>query len=98
MKQQTGDTIGLRCKPGDIARIVYSTNPLLVGRLVLVEEWGTHARWNVTLLGAPAFGREFRAGRPLIGYKTAFRDTSLRPIKSVDCRPDNSIRLEPSVA
>lgn len=89
--------MGLRCKPRDIAQVVYSTNPLLVGRLVFVEGWGAHARWNVTLLGAPAFGREFRTGRLLIGRKTAFRDASLRPIKSVDYAPDSSVRLESSV-
>lgn len=98
MKQQNGEQGILRCKPGDIARVVYSTNPLLVGRLVLVEGWGSHSRWDVTLLGEPAFGREFGTGRPLIGRRTAFRDTSLRPINGARQAPQRSVRLESSVA
>ncbi|MDN7754074.1 hypothetical protein [Burkholderia gladioli] len=71
----------LRCKPGDLARVVYSTNPTLLGRTVIVEKWGEHDRWNVTLLGAPAFGLGLRTGRPLVSNKTAFRDSSLVPLR-----------------
>ncbi|POR54543.1 hypothetical protein B0G62_102151 [Paraburkholderia eburnea] len=98
MTQQNGGASGLRCRPGDIAQVIYSSNALLIGRFVLVEGWGAHDRWNVTLLGAPAFGREFGTGRPVIGRKTAFRDTSLRPLKSVEHMPKSSIRLESPVA
>lgn len=70
----------LRCRPGDLAKVVYSTNRLLVGRIVLVERWGKYGRWDVMLLGEPAFGFEFETGIPLIGHKTAFRDSSLRPL------------------
>ncbi|MDN7741603.1 MULTISPECIES: hypothetical protein [Burkholderia] len=71
----------LRCRPGDLARVVYSTNPALLGRTVIVERWGEFDRWDVTLLGAPAFGLEFRTGRPVVGNKTAFRDSSLVPLR-----------------
>lgn len=71
----------LRCRPGDLARVVYSTNPALLGRTVIVEEWGEHDRWNVTLLGAPAFGLGLRTGRPVVSNKTAFRDSSLVPLR-----------------
>jgi hypothetical protein len=86
---------GLRCKPGDLARVIYSTNPLLVGRMVLVEKWGQYDRWDVTLLGEPAFGLEFGTGRPIAGRKTAFRDTSLLPLQSGESSPGElSIGLE----
>ncbi|MCM2546216.1 hypothetical protein ACVCII_03920 [Burkholderia glumae] len=74
----------LRCRPGDLARVVYSTNPTLLGRTVIVEEWGEHDRWNVTLLGAPAFGLSFRTRRPIVTNKTAFRDSSLVPLRGED--------------
>ncbi|WP_186211643.1 hypothetical protein [Burkholderia gladioli] len=71
----------LRCRPGDLARIVYSTNPTLLGRIVVVEKWGEHDGWNVTLLGAPSFGLEIGTGRPVIGHKTVLRDSSLEPLR-----------------
>ncbi len=86
---------GLRCKAGDLARVVYSTNPLLIGRVVLVEGWGERDRWNVTLLGAPAFGLEVGTGLPMVGNKTAFRDASLRPIRG-DLGARISVCLESS--
>jgi hypothetical protein len=73
--------IDFRCRPGDLARVVHSSNPSLIGRTVLVENWGEAGRWHVTLLGAPAFGFEFKTGRPIIGNKTAFRDSSLVPLR-----------------
>ncbi len=73
--------------------IVYSTNPLLIGRVVLVEGWGERDRWNVTLLGAPAFGLEVGTGLPIVGNKTAFRDASLRPIRGQsNARPSASLQ------
>jgi len=75
-------TQGLRCRPGDLARVIYSTNALLIGRVVFVEGWGANGRWNVTLLGDPAFGIQRRTGRPIISNKTTFRDSSLQPLNS----------------
>lgn len=80
---------GLRCRPGDLARVVYSANPLLIGRTVFIEGWGGHGRWNVTLLGAPSFGLEFETKRPVVGNKTAFRDSSLAPIGDLDGREES---------
>lgn len=98
MEQQTGDWGGRRCRPGDLAQVIYSTNPLLVGRLVLVERWGEQDRWDVTLLGESGFGLEFDTGRPLIGHKTAFRDASLRPLHEGSGLAENLVRLEASTA
>lgn len=71
----------LRCKPGDLARVVHSTNPALIGRTVFVEGRHDAERWAVTLLGAPAFGLTIDGRRPVIGHKTAFRDASLVPLR-----------------
>jgi hypothetical protein len=98
MALNIGDLAGRRCKPGDLARITYSTNPLLIGRVVFVEKWGQHDRWDVTLIGAPTFGLEFNTGRPVVGYKTAFRDASLCPISEREgCEQGKSVRLEAPV-
>jgi hypothetical protein len=70
-----------RCKPGDLARVVRSTNPALIGRTVFVESQHDSERWAVTLLGAPAFGLTFGERLPVIGHKTAFRDASLVPLR-----------------
>ncbi len=79
MRRNDEESTQLRCRPGILAKVVSSTNRTLIGRTVFVEGWGDYDRWNVTLLGAPAFGLAFESGRPVVGYKTAFRDTSLVP-------------------
>jgi hypothetical protein len=72
----------LRCRPGDLAKIIHSINPAIIGRTVLVEEWASeHERWSVTLLGAPSFGIGVVTRRPQIGNKKLFRDSSLLPLR-----------------
>lgn len=94
MAQHTTRQNAPRCKPGDLAWVVHSTNALLIGRLVVVEKWGQNDRWDVTLIGSPSFGLEFGTGRPIIGHKTAFRDSSLLPLAGDDNSHNRSIRLE----
>ncbi|PXW18431.1 hypothetical protein [Paraburkholderia caballeronis] len=71
----------LRCRPGDLARVIESIYPALVGRIVFVEAWGAHDRWNVTLLGEPFFGFALVTGSPILGNKTMFYDSSLMPLR-----------------
>lgn len=69
----------LRCRAGDIARVVASTNPALVGGVVLVERLRTDGRWDVTL-ERPAFGLTARGRRPVVTQEFTFKDASLEPI------------------
>ncbi|UVS93464.1 hypothetical protein [Burkholderia glumae] len=72
----------LRCRPGDLARVVCSRNPALSGRTVIVENFcDEHGRWFVVLLGEPAFGFSINDGRPMISNDAYFRDTSLVPLR-----------------
>jgi hypothetical protein len=73
----------LRCRAGDLARVIYSSNPTLVGRIVLVECWNdeTNDRWETTVFGVPTLGLELRTKRPVVTTKFAFRDTSLLPLR-----------------
>ena len=97
MSEELGSN-GLRCRPGDLAKIVFSTDPLLLGRIVLVEAWGRHGRWDVTLMGEPTFGLEFGTLRPLITNKTSFRDSSLQPLNSFrHSTADNLVLLDSPV-
>lgn len=80
MKEKSSDGESrLRCRAGDIARIVASTNPALVGGVVLVERLRADGRWDVTL-ERPAFGLTARGRRPVVTQEFAFNDVSLEPI------------------
>lgn len=71
---------GLRCRVGDWARIVHSTDPSLIGKVVLVEEWRQeHGRWGVCLLSGPVQGRAFVTGKLIVTSRFGFRDSSLEP-------------------
>lgn len=78
------DSNRLRCRPGDLARVIYSKNPMLLGRLVIVECWNDDGRWNVHLLGEPSFGITMYLKRPVITCAFAARDSSLEPIAPPD--------------
>lgn len=72
---------GLRCRPGGLARVIYSCNPALVGQEVIVEEWQPElGRWRVCLLRGPAFGVGMLTGRPFFTAHYNFRDSSLEPL------------------
>lgn len=72
----------LRCRPGDLAKIIYSKSPALIGRTVYVEAFDDEAgRWEVMLLGGPHFGFGFRTGRPMIGNDLLCLDSSLLPLR-----------------
>lgn len=80
MKEKNSDGESrLRCRAGDIARVVASTNPALVGGVVLVERLRMDGRWDVTL-ERPAFGLTARGRRPVVTQGFTFKDSSLEPI------------------
>lgn len=72
---------GLRCKPGDMAKIVYSRTPGLKGKRVVVGEWcARFGRWEVQLLDGPHLGLSIKDGRPMLSSRCYFQDSSLEPI------------------
>ncbi len=78
MKRETGVN-RLRCRPGDLARVVASTNPALIGTIVTIQRMRSDGRWDV-LLEKPAFGFTGRAKRPVITREFSFWDGSLEPL------------------
>ncbi len=80
MTKKLGTT--LRCKPNSLARVIHSKNPVLVGRTVVVEDWNDDGRWNICLVGDPAFAVTPYSKRPVITCQFAARDSSLEPIET----------------
>lgn len=71
----------LRCKPGDLARVIHSINPALIDQIVVVEGWREeHGRWAVCLLGRAVLGVTLSAREPTITSRYGFRDSSLEPL------------------
>ncbi|PRH46383.1 hypothetical protein C6V05_20865 [Burkholderia multivorans] len=72
----------LRCRPGDLARIVASTNPALIGTIVTIQRLRSDGRWDV-LLEKEAFGFTAVAKRPVVTREFSFWDASLEPLPDV---------------
>ncbi|ACR28681.1 Hypothetical protein bglu_1g15390 [Burkholderia glumae BGR1] len=75
---------GLRCKPGDLARIVEAWNELLIGQIVHVQAGRPGRRWMTLLLGDPALtiredGRGYVATRRFVA-----EDVSLVPLSECE--------------
>lgn len=71
----------LRCRPGDLARVVHSTNPALIDQIVIVERWRQdHGRWAVCLLGGAVLGVTLSGREPIVTSRYGFRDSSLEPL------------------
>lgn len=69
----------LRCRPGDLAKVVTSRNPALIGTIVTIQRLRSDGRWDV-LLENPAFGFTGRMKRPVVTPEFAFWDASLEPL------------------
>ncbi len=69
----------LRCRPGDLARVVASTNPALIGTIVTIQRLRSDGRWDV-LLEKPAFGFTGLMKRPVVTREFSFWDASLEPL------------------
>ncbi|KHJ63127.1 hypothetical protein [Burkholderia glumae] len=73
----------LRCRAGDLARVVSAWNPALVGRVAVVRELHSirDREWRITLLGEPGFTltkNRFRLG---IGNNMLAGDEQLEPLR-----------------
>lgn len=78
MKEKS--TARLRCRPGDLARVVSAWNPALVGRIVLVGRIHKSTEWTITLLGEPGITLTKNRRRLGIGNNMLADDTQLEPI------------------
>lgn len=75
-------TTRLRCTPGDLVRVIGSTNPELIGTIALIQRLRRDGRWDV-LLDRPTLGVTLRSRRAVITREFCFRDQSLEPIGNV---------------
>lgn len=78
MKEES--TARLRCRPGDLARVVSAWNPALVGRIVLVGRIHKSTEWTITLLGEPGVTLTKNRRRLGIGNNMLADDAQLEPI------------------
>ncbi|MGS1060515.1 hypothetical protein [Burkholderia glumae] len=72
----------MRCRPGDLARVVYCDDMMVVGRIVLVDRFiDEHQRWLVTILGEPVAGTGAYSGVVRVSTKVLFVDVALEPLR-----------------
>lgn len=71
---------GLRCKPGDLARITSAWNRLLVGELVIVNHALPDGRWMTHLVGDPAFTVRSTGPGYVVTRRLKAKDSSLEPL------------------
>lgn len=71
----------LRCRPGDMAFIKRSWNPLLIGGLVLVKTMRPDGNWLVELLGQPALLPSEDRRRCIVASRVIAEDSALVPLR-----------------
>jgi hypothetical protein len=81
MRRGEEERKGLRCRPGDLARVVSAWNPALVGRTVLVLRIHRTSEWRVTLLGEPGLTLTKNRRRLGIGNEMLADDSQLEPVR-----------------
>ncbi|AOI60416.1 hypothetical protein WI26_22865 [Burkholderia diffusa] len=69
----------LRCRPGDVARVVRSPNEALVGRIVEVVRLYRDGRWECELVGAPVIGFADDGAGLILTRDWLFPDCCLEP-------------------
>lgn len=83
----------LRCRPGDLARVVRSKNPALPGRIVVVDRLRQADCWEVTVLGQAVFGVAVDDHGPILTNYYLFPDYALEPLRG-DGADIESMRME----
>lgn len=74
---------GLRCRPGDLARVVSAWNRALIGRTVLVGKIHRTSEWRITLLGEPGITLTKNRRRLGVGNNMLADDSQLEPMRGV---------------
>ncbi|MCA8430068.1 hypothetical protein [Burkholderia seminalis] len=69
----------MKCKPGDLARVVHSRNQALIGRVVRVDYPHGDGRWECELVGDPVVGLADDGEGLLLTRDWLFSDASLEP-------------------
>lgn len=69
----------LRCRPGDVARVVRSPNEALVGRIVEVVQLHCDGRWECELAGPPVMGLADDGDGLILTRDWLFPDSCLEP-------------------
>ncbi|AQQ34574.1 hypothetical protein A8E95_11680 [Burkholderia cenocepacia] len=73
---------GLRCRPGDLAKVKEAWSPALVGRIVLIKAAHSRTEWVVTLLGEPGVTLTKNRKRITAGNCALAYDSALEPIRA----------------
>ncbi|MEK6290066.1 MAG: hypothetical protein V4793_01545 [Paraburkholderia tropica] len=76
----------LRCKPGDWAKIIHTSNEALLGRIVKIERLYSDGRWECVLLGDAVIGLADDGEGLLLTRDWLFPDFCLEP-KTVHTHP-----------
>ncbi|MDN7741602.1 MULTISPECIES: hypothetical protein [Burkholderia] len=71
----------LRCRPGDLARVVRSKNPALLRRIVVVDRLRSADCWEVSVLGQAVFGVAADDHGPILTNYYLFPDYALEPLR-----------------
>lgn len=72
----------LRCRLGDLARVVEAWNPALVGRIVLIKAAHSPTEWVVSLLGEPGLTLTKNRKRIVASNCALAYDSALEPIRT----------------
>lgn len=70
---------GTRCRPGDSARVVCSSNEALIGRTVEVERRHFDGRWECVLVGGAVMGVADDGDGLILTRDWLFPDSFLEP-------------------
>ncbi|RRA01945.1 hypothetical protein DF054_22720 [Burkholderia cepacia] len=73
----------VKCKPGDLARVVRSRNRALLGRIVRVDQPHGDGRWECELVGDPVLGAADDGKGLILTRDWLFSDASLEPRRSL---------------
>lgn len=82
----------LRCRPGDVARVVRSPNEALIGRIVEVVQIHFDGRWECELAGPPVVGLADDGEGLILTRDWLFPDGCLEP------RPGHTQAALPTLA
>lgn len=74
---------GLRCRPGDLAKVKEAWNPALVGRIVMIKAAHSRTEWVVTLLGEPGVTLTKKRKRLAASNCALAYDAALEPIRAL---------------